>query len=265
MLVPLWEQTSMTKFFQKLAMQANSFYKSVYSYHQVGKTGLIPPNILSPLERYYFLELMPVLVGSNLVVYDIGAAEGFVSSCLAKLPNVSDVHAFEPLPDFFKKLKAKTQAYQKVTCHNLALSNDEGTFPMFVNTWATTSSLLPTAELLREQIPDIGFQRCVDIQAICLDKYVAEKKLPTPDVIKMDVQGFEKKVIEGGVNTVRSSQYCFIEMSFQQLYEEAPLFDEIYQLMRDLGFSIIGVSNPLRSPSGTPLQVDGIFHNLKIN
>jgi FkbM family methyltransferase len=252
------------KIFQKLAMQANSFYKSVHTYHQVGKTGLISPHILSSLERYYFLELLPVLVGDNLVVYDIGAAEGFVSSCLAKLPNVSDVQAFEPLPFFFKKLKKNTQSYDKVTCHNLALSNEEGTFPMFVNTWATTSSLLPTAELLKEQIPAIDLQHCVDIQAICLDNYVAEKILPKPDVIKMDVQGFEKKVIEGGVNTVRSSKYCFIEMSFQQLYEEAPLFDEIYQLMRDLGFSIIGVSNPLISPSGTPLQVDGIFFNTKI-
>jgi FkbM family methyltransferase len=252
------------KFFQKLATQVNSLYKSVYTYHQVGRTGLIPPNILSPLERYYFLELMPVLVGDNLVIYDIGAAEGFVSSCLAKLPNVSDVHAFEPLPDFFERLKTNTQAYDKVACHNLALSNEEGTFPMFVNTWETTSSLLPAAELLKEQIPDIDLKRSVDIQAIRLDNYVAEKKLPKPDVIKMDVQGFEKKVIEGGVNTVRSSKYCFIEMSFQQLYDEAPLFDEIYQLMRDLGFSIVGVSNPLISPSGTPLQVDGIFRNSRI-
>lgn len=251
----------MRKFFQKLATQVNSLYKSVYTYHQVGRTGLIPPNILSPLERYYFLELMPVLVGDNLVIYDIGAAEGSVSSCLAKLPNVANVHAFEPLPDFFEKLKINTQSYTKVACHNLALGNAEGSFPIFVTSLPHSSSLLPAADYLKSQIPDIAIKQTIDIPVTRLDTYVEKHQLPKPDVIKMDVQGFEKKVIEGGVNTLRSSKYCFIEMSFQQLYDEAPLFDEIYRLMYNLGFGIIGVSNPLISPSGTPLQVDGIFEN----
>ncbi|NJN11918.1 MAG: FkbM family methyltransferase [Richelia sp. RM2_1_2] len=253
-------------YIKKIALLANSIYVSAYSYYKVSESGLGSSIKLDADEREFFLKLRPLLEGENLVIYDIGAARGIVSSCLAKLPNVSSIHAFEPLPDFFEQLKIRMKHFNKVNCHHVALGNEEGIFPMYVNNWVTNSSFLPTSNYFKKQISDIDkINHTIDIQMSCLDNYVEKNQLPIPNLIKIDVQGFEKKVIEGGINTVRNSKYCFIEMSFQTLYENSALFDEIYRFMCDLGFRLIGVSNPMISKYGVPLQVDGIFENLEVN
>lgn len=251
-------------YLKKIALWAHSIHAHVYSSYKVRETGLVASHKLNADEREFFLKLRPILGGKNLVVYDIGAAKGIVSSCLAKLPNVSSVHAFEPILDVFEQLEIRMKPFNKVNCHNVALGNKEGCFSMYVNNWTASSSFLPTSKYLKEQISGIGNSHEIPVKVSCLDKYVEENQLPKPDLVKIDVQGFEKKVIEGGINTVRHSKYCFIEMSFQTLYEDSPQFDEIYRYVCDLGFRLIGLSSPMISPSGVHLQVDGIFENIYV-
>jgi hypothetical protein len=119
------------------------------------------------------------------------------------------------------------------------------------------------ANLHTDQFSDTEITHQQEINVVRLDDFIYQHQLPQPDLIKIDVQGFEKNVIEGGYETLKKAKYCVLEMSFKPLYEGSPLFDDIYRLMTDLGFSLIGFSSPLIGKSGDYLQVDGIFENTR--
>ena len=81
-------------------------------------------------------------------------------------------------------------------------------------------------------------------------------------LVKIDVQGFEDKVIVGGRNTIGAAACVVTEVSFQRLYEAQPLFDAIYRMLRDMGFEYRGNWEQLPDPrDGKLLQADAIFVN----
>jgi hypothetical protein len=56
----------------------------------------------------------------------------------------------------------------------------------------------------------------------------------------MDVQGFEDRVIAGGLRTLERASVLWVETSFVELYEGQPLFADIHDRLRDLGFEYRG-------------------------
>jgi len=79
-------------------------------------------------------------------------------------------------------------------------------------------------------------------------------------LLKVDVQGYEHKVIDGSRNILNMVKVIIIETSFHELYEGQPLFAEIYELLNRLGFVYSGSWGELKSPlDGAPLQQDSIF------
>jgi len=202
-------------------------------------------------------------VGHNIVVYDIGAGTGVFTSCVAKLANVQIVHAFEPLASSFEKLKIRTARFHYVFCHNVALGDTNGLADIWVIEGChDASSLLKMRELHKAERPGICYADHPErVIVVRLDDYVREKNLPLPDVVKIDVQGYEDRVLRGGEDTIRHAQFCIIEISFEPLYEGSPVFDDIYRQMRELGFRLVGLGGELYGKSGRQLQVDGIFKN----
>jgi FkbM family methyltransferase len=246
---------------KNLASWFHRQYTKAYSYQKVRQSLLKSEFPLNAFEREFYLKLQSVLTGESLVVYDIGAARGVVSSCLAKLPNVKSIHAFEPIPEIYRELVANVKQFPKVSPHNVALGDTEGEALMYISGQTDSSSLLPMAQLHAEQFPGTEIKEEIKVPVVRLDDYVRKNRLISPNIIKIDVQGYEEKAIAGGKQTICQAQYCILEMSLKPLYEGSPLFDDIYQLMKDLNFQLVGVSQPLLGKAGTQLQVDGIFAN----
>jgi len=243
------------------ALWIHQVYSNIYSSYKIRESGLKTSSSLTSKERNFYLMLRPILHGENIVVYDIGAAEGHLSQCLAKLKNVLEIHAFEPIPNVFNTLKSKVKNIPKIYCHNIAVGNFSGISTIGISSHSDSSSLLSMADLHVSEFPNTEIIDQLKVNMARLDDFVCEHQLPQADLVKIDVQGFEKNVIDGGLKTLKRAKYCVLEMSFKPLYNESPLFDEIYQIMRDLGFDLIGTSRPLIGKSGDYLQVDGIFEN----
>jgi len=249
---------------RKIGLLIHLWHERAYTFWKVRETGVRFHSPLDYDERVFFLELWPVLADDNLVVYDIGAASGKVSCCLAKLPNVTAIHAFEPNPEVFVKLAERMRPYPHMQCHNVALSDDAGIMTMHISRSTDSSSLLPMAELHRTEFPGTDISHQVQVRVVRLDDYVSQVSLPQPHLVKIDVQGYEDRVLRGGEDTLRQAKYCVLEMSLQPLYEGSPLVDDIYQQMRAMGFRLIGFAGDLKGRSGQQLQVDGIFENERV-
>jgi len=93
-----------------------------------------------------------------------------------------------------------------------------------------------------------------------LDTIVSKRDFPLPDLVKIDVQGAEKDIIKGGVNTIKNCKHLIVEMQREQYNEGAPLVDETLPYIESIGFNCIA---PLFCNNG----VDGDygFERLEFN
>lgn len=65
------------------------------------------------------------------------------------------------------------------------------------------------------------------------------------DFLKIDVQGAEIDVLEGSTKLIPAIKWIFLEVSFINYNEGAPLFDEVYMYLRNLGYRITDECDPL--------------------
>lgn len=56
------------------------------------------------------------------------------------------------------------------------------------------------------------------------------------DLIKIDTQGSELDIITGGINLCKKSKGILLEVSLTQYNENAPLYDEVINYMKNIGF-----------------------------
>lgn len=222
----------------------------------------IDPRQMSHDERLQYLDLQPALhYKRGVIVYDIGAHNGEFASFLAKIRNVSMIYCFEPVPEIFSDLVKKTRKFGNIECFQVALGNQASKCRMYVNDFTPSSSMLKMGPIHVEEKPFTKNTHEEEVQMVTLEEAVQMYKLPYPDFIKIDVQGFEDRVIRGGENIVSRAKFCMLELSLVKLYEEGVLITEMNSMMRRLGFRLIKIVGKIVGRSGEILQVDGIFRN----
>ncbi|MCH8860002.1 MAG: FkbM family methyltransferase, partial [Thaumarchaeota archaeon] len=70
-----------------------------------------------------------------------------------------------------------------------------------------------------------------------LEKALNEAKVGDADFIKLDTQGSELFILQGGIETLSQSIFGVeVEVEFAELYEGQPLFPDVDQFLRSLGF-----------------------------
>jgi FkbM family methyltransferase len=121
------------------------------------------------------------------VVIDVGANIGVMAKIFAE--RVKHVHAFEPAPRALRLLIANSAP--NVTVHAVALSNREGTAKFNERTALDESCL-----------SDDG----IDVPVRTLDSFGLK-----PDLIKIDVEGFEHQVLQGATETLKHSPVVMFE------------------------------------------------------
>jgi FkbM family methyltransferase len=205
------------------------------------------------------LELLELLAPDPpKVIYDIGANVG-TWTCLAKsLFPTARVEAFEPLTSHFEGFRRWTAPWPHgVRLHACALGPVAGSATMHVMNFSDASSLLePTAAGLDEfKIKPAVTQ---PVSVVTLDAVATKVQLPLPDLIKLDVQGYELEVLRGGQECLRHSRAVLTEVSFKAFYVGQPLFHDVVAFLAGRGFVLhaLGEGTALGAPL---IQTDALF------
>jgi FkbM family methyltransferase len=193
-------------------------------------------------------------------VLDIGANSGQFSRAIRSVLPRATIHAFEPLREPCRELKllAATDAYMVV--HDFALGDADIETTIMANEFTPASSLLPMAELHKTAYPETRHARPQPIRVCTLDHWSERVTIEEPLFIKLDVQGYEDRVIRGGQQTLRRAVAVLSEVCFYPLYEGQLLFDELHGLFKSLGFRCSGMLPGGVDPTtGRMLFADALF------
>jgi FkbM family methyltransferase len=241
--------------------KARTFFDRGYTWIDVYEhRNLLTQINLSYQERLFFAQVRPYLSGSDLTVYDIGAHTGIFSLMASKLVSVNTVYAFEPLPSVFPVLEQRTRHHSKISCFDVALGDAPAIASMHESSSTASSSLLTMSTVHKVEYPNTASTaRDVSVSVVTLDGYVEAQRLRPPDFIKIDVQGFEDRVVKGGRNAFKSARFCMLELSFENLYHGSLLFEEMCGFMKSEGFSLVSIVAIATGLSGVTLQADGLF------
>lgn len=176
------------------------------------------------------------------IVFDVGASNGIISLLLSKHMNKnSSIYSFEPTPSIFNILKdnAKVQnGNANIIPYNLAISSENG-FLHFKQTARKTMNYV-----VKEKTSDT-----IDVKCTTLDSFVNTYKI-SPDVIKIDVEGWEYNVLLGGRELLkRHNCKLLIEMHQDILRNNGVTRENFNSLISDLGYISYGKDgNELNSP-----------------
>ena len=198
-------------------------------------------------------------------VLDIGANQGqFLTEIFKSYPDLSFV-SFEPLKEPYQKLLAFAKDKKNITTFNVALGNEDKEATIYRNQYTPSSSLLKMNQSHKDAFPYT--QNAVEetIRIRRLDDVVKENPalFNGPFLMKIDVQGFEEQVLKGACDFLKKVDSIIIELNFEQLYENAPLFDDIYTLLKKEGFRYCGSIDQMKDPrTGAFLQADGLFKRM---
>ena len=193
-------------------------------------------------------------------VLDIGANTGQFAEMIHKILPSAAIVSFEPIEECYKSLIRNMASVPKFRAFNYALGEKDTNAEMYVNDYTASSSLLQMEDLHKQAFPFTA-NACKEMVKIKqLDGIALDLDLTDNLLIKIDVQGYEDRVIRGGQETVSRAKVVIIETSFQCLYIGQPMFEDIYDILKQIGFRYIGDLEQLRSPlNGSVLQADSVF------
>ena len=201
--------------------------------------------------------LLPLRDAPPRVLYDLGGNRGQWTLLAKSIFPDAEVHAFEPLPEHCTDYSARTRALSSVHLHAVALGEAAASLELDVTTFSDSASLLtPTATMAETY--DVRPGRKVRVPVVRLDDFVAAQKLSPPDLLKLDLQGYELHALRGAPDCLRHARAVVLELSFQEYYSGQPKPGALIAHLEQAGFRLAAFAPDL--PAGRPLeQVDALF------
>lgn len=172
---------------------------------------------------------------------DIGAMGG-IPRKWNLLSEVMNIMAFEPDPREFKKL----QSVPRTTYFNYALYSRSQKLKFYLTKETGKSSIyMPNTDLLSSfentdrfdvvKEEDLGADRVKS-----LDDIFMESSVPDIDFVKIDTQGSELAILQGGRSKVLPQLFGLnVEMEFIEMYKGQPLFRDVDGYLYDNGFRLM--------------------------
>jgi FkbM family methyltransferase len=187
------------------------------------------------------------------VILDIGSAKGYWSERAQWLyfPD-ADYYMIDPLDESQDHLQELARRSPQFHPLQMAIGSQPGELVINVTPDGDGSSLLgfPSADPIA--------RRSVPIDTI--DNLLAAGRIASPDLVKVDVQGFEIEVLRGASRLFGAADAFVLEVNLFRFMPGCPLAHEVVAYMADRGYRLYDLAGTLRRPyQGDMGQMDLVF------
>jgi FkbM family methyltransferase len=199
------------------------------------------------------------------LVIDIGANRGQFALAARKCFPDAKIVSFEPLKEPASSFRRLFSSDPKVSLHEIAIGPDDKRTIIHVSHADDSSSLLPIGTRQSELFPGTQEreQRIINVRS--LDGVICREDMEETALLKIDVQGFEKEVLDGCKALLPYFSHIYIECSFVELYCGQALAHEIISFLSKSGFVLSGIYNLYYDKTGIAIQGDFLFKNKNIS
>mgnify|MGYP003115472318 CR=1 FL=1 len=209
------------------------------------------------------------------LIFDVGAAVGQSLSQFKNWWPNCEVHCFEPQKEFYDELK--TIPYKQVVYNNFALGDKSSPKEKFythkvqpmlggfdklnVNSKDSIAINKPTLVDMKNGEYLDNINDIIEVEVRKIENYMLEwGNYWKVDILKMDTQGWESKVLKGAGDTLSRFKIVLAELNFYDLYEHQHSFSELEKYLLPHGFKLFDISHISKNPmNGRTDWVDVVY------
>lgn len=175
------------------------------------------------------------LEDEEIVVFDIGSNVGNYIKLVTKILKKKEIeiHSFEPIKILIDNQKAKNATLIK---NNILVSDNSGEELFFERKVSSQSSTFKKENSSLNQV-----SRTYNVQTVALDDYIANNGVEKIDILKIDTEGNELKIIKSLENILKEKiiRIIKIESSFDRTND----FIQILQMLQYSNYLFLGTTN----------------------
>ena len=199
-----------------------------------------------------FDEILKQNLSQDPLILDVGANKGQTIRRFLDLFDNPTIHAFEPVEEAIQKIRENYSTHRNIFINNHALGDkretknfnishrtENSTFHQFnSNTkWLKT----------RSRQYNVGVNEYVKkvekVNIGTIDDYVAKNKIEKIDILKMDTEGYEDKVLSGAINTLRENKIKIVltELAFDNVRDKYLSFSDLEKYLLPNNYRLVGI------------------------
>lgn len=211
----------------------------------------------------YFLKSYLKSLNNKPIIFDIGACGGSYSNVCREIRPDSLIYAFEPNPKSFENLKINFSKFENLNLFDFGFGSKKEN--LIIYDIGGIDHGTQHASIYKEVLSDIHKYNEIaqySIKLETLDNFFIENKIAEIDLIKIDTEGNELKILEGGKSLIPNHVKCFqIEFNEMNIISRSFLKDFI-KLLSDYNFYRL-LPDGLIKINYSPLEHELFgFHNI---
>lgn len=243
-------------------------------YELVGKKSIVKHNNFDAIIKFLIKELYKI---KNPIIFDVGANIGQSIERFSSLFKSEEfkIYSFEPTPKLFQILKNKYDLKKNIKLFQLALDDKITKSKFFSYEYDAINSLIQTDEnskfhksrqIALNNSDCSNFTNEIEVQTTKIDNIVDEQNIDKIDVLKIDTQGNEDRVLEGSKKLLNSNKINLIELELILGfgYQRQMSFFDIEKVLSPYGYRLIGIDYASNIISFSNYQVNLIYVNSEL-
>ena len=191
---------------------------------------------------------------SNSIVFDVGGNKGQSIEKYLKIFDNPTIHSFEPVKSEFDIMQRKFKDNKNIILNNFAIGDKNEKKNINVTTKTGGSSfnkINPGTRWIkiRSKIHGVNeenyVKRIEEVQIVTLDFYCKKHNINTIDLLKIDTQGYEDKVLIGSSELMKQNKIKAIttEIMHDNNYGKSFSFSDIEKYLLPNNFRMVLIQN----------------------
>ncbi len=184
------------------------------------------------------LNIIISIMKQSSVFFDIGANTGLFSLLASSTDNISKIYSFEPLDSAYNLFEEniKLNGFNRIKNNKTALSDFDG--ESVFNIYMGDSSI-PLGSSLRNDVGDTSLYSEIKVKTEKLDTFVNANNIDSIDLMKIDTEGTEDKVLEGAINSIKK----FRPVMFCEVLAHTKTEPGIHKIMDNMDYKYYYVND----------------------
>ncbi len=183
----------------------------------------------------------PVYRKYPITFIDVGARGG-IPDHWKRAERYLSVIGFEPDDRSYDALREAQYSHANKKYLKTILSGEKKNVQFYLTEHAGDSSMFKPNDSFINHFPypeRFAVTKTIELKSDTLDHQLSENQFSDADFIKIDTQGSELLILQGGSQILENAVFGLeLEVEFQPMYQQQPLFSDVDSFVKKFGFQL---------------------------